>query len=209
MKQINTLYIGCISWESVKNLNTTAQRFERNQTQKEHKKHKKYKNSNRVGCPKTSLSKATWHPILYLPVFLISFLFKCISFRPSVHQRCNSLPTTVSSPLSSQTTTVGSTRAQSSSSTQQPGDRRTALLSPTVGLLLSLRLICHTAPTAVLPPWQQTCSTCPASGRSCSVLNHPYLVLPGDAQCSHSSHSSAPTAPTAVLPQLPQLPQLP
>ena len=47
-----------------------------------------------------------------------------------------------------------------------------------------------TAPTAVLPPWQQTCSTCPASGRSCSVLNHPYLVLPGDAQCSHSSHSS-------------------
>ena len=128
-QQINTLYIGCISWESVKNLNTTAQRFERNQTQKEHKKHKKYKNSNRVGCPKTSLSKATWHPILYLPVFLISFLFKCISFRPSVHQRCNSLPTTVSSPLSSQTTTVGSTRAQSSSSTQQPGDRRTALLS--------------------------------------------------------------------------------
>ena len=66
-----------------------------------------------------------------------------------------------------------------------------------------------TAPTAVLPPWQQTCSTCPAPGRSCSVLNHPYLVLPGDTQCSHSSHSSAPTAPTAVLPQLPQLPQLP
>ena len=115
----------------------------------------------------------------------------------------------VSSQLSSQTAAVGSTRAQSSSSTQQPGDRRTALLSPTVGLLLSLRLICHTAPTAVLPPWQQTCSTCPAPGRSCSVLNHPYLVLPGDAQCSHSSHSSAPTAPTAVLPQLPQLPQLP
>ena len=74
----------------------------------------------------------------------------------------------VSSQLSSQTAAVGSTRAQSSSSTQQPGDRRTALLSPTVGLLLSLRLICHTAPTAVLPPWQQTCSTCPASGRSCS-----------------------------------------
>ena len=61
-----------------------------------------------------------------------------------------------SSPLSSQTTTVGSTRAQSSSSTQQPGDRRTALLSlrltwhtallsPAVGLLLSLRLTWHTA----------------------------------------------------------------
>ena len=42
----------------------------------------------------TFLFKATWHPILYLPVFLISFLFKCISFRPPVHQRCNSLPTT-------------------------------------------------------------------------------------------------------------------
>ena len=106
----------------------------------------------------TFLFKATWHPILYLPVFLISFLFKCISFRPSVHQRCNSLPTTVSSPLSSQTTTVGSTRAQSSSSTQQPGDRRTALLSlrltwhtallspPAVGLLLSLKLTWHAAP---------------------------------------------------------------
>ena len=89
----------------------------------------------------------------------------------------------VSSQLSSHTAAVGSTRAQSSSSTQQPGDRRTALLSPTVGLLLSLRLICHTAPTAVLPPWQQTCSTCPAPGRSCSVPNRPCPVLPGDVQC--------------------------
>ena len=64
-------------------------------------------------------------------------------------------------------------------------------------------------PRSSTPFWQQICSTCPASGRSCSVLNHPYLVLPGDTQYSHSSHSSAPTAPTAVLPQLPQLPQLP
>ena len=51
----------------------------------------------------------------------------------------------VSSQLSSQTAAVGSTQTQSSSSTQQPGDRRTALLSPAVGLLLSLKLICHTA----------------------------------------------------------------
>ena len=80
----------------------------------------------------------------------------------------------VSSQLSSQTAAVGSTRAQSSSSTQQPGDRRTALLSPTVGLLLSLRLICHTAPTAVLLQLPQQCSP-----------------------SSHSSHSSAPPAPTA------------
>ena len=40
---------------------------------------------------------------------------------------------------------------------------------------------------------------CPAPGRSCSVLNHPYLVLPGDAQCSHSSHSSAPPLAADLL----------
>ena len=41
MKQTNTLYIGCIFLGIRKNLNTTAQRFERNQTQKEHKKTQK------------------------------------------------------------------------------------------------------------------------------------------------------------------------
>ena len=34
MKQMNTLYIGCISWESVKNPNKTEQRFERSQNKK-------------------------------------------------------------------------------------------------------------------------------------------------------------------------------
>ena len=39
----SSLYIGCISWESVKNLNTTAQRFERSQTQKNIKTQKSIK----------------------------------------------------------------------------------------------------------------------------------------------------------------------
>ena len=51
----------------------------------------------------------------------------------------------VSSQLSNQTAAVNSTRAQSSSSTQQPRDRYTALLSPAVDLLLSLKLIYHAA----------------------------------------------------------------
>ena len=74
MKQTNTLYIGCISLGiRKKNLNTTAQRFERNQTQKEHKKHKKHKNSNRVGCP-NKLSFLKQHGIQFYISLFSSFL---------------------------------------------------------------------------------------------------------------------------------------
>ena len=133
----------------------------------------------------TFLFKATWHPILYLPVFLISFLFKCISFRPSVHQRCNSLPTT------SLFTTVQS----DDDSWLDAGTKQ--FFDPAAGGST------HSSP---LPySWSPPLSEADLPYSS----PHPYLVLPGDAQCSHSSHSSAPTAPTAVLPQLPQLPQLP
>ena len=71
--------------------------------------------------------------------------FKCISFRPPVHQNAFPFRPQVSSQLSNQTAAVNSTRAQSSSSTQQPRDRYTALLSPAVDLLLSLKLIYHAA----------------------------------------------------------------
>ena len=189
------------------NLNSTAQRFERSQTQKKHKNTKEHKNSNRVGCPNKLSFLSNVASNFISPCFPHFFPFSN-AFPSDLQSTKNAFPfrPQVSSQLSNQTAAVNSTRAQSSSSTQQPRDRYTALLSFECCPEMPSA---PTAPTAVLPPWQQTCSTCPAPGRSCSVLNHPYLVLPGDTQCSHSSHSSAPTAPTAVLPQLPQLPQLP
>ena len=50
MKQINTLYIGCISWESVKTL-TQPRKDLKEVKHKKHKNTKEHKNSNRVGCP--------------------------------------------------------------------------------------------------------------------------------------------------------------
>ena len=95
MKQINTLYIGCISWESVKNLNTTAQRFERSQTQKKHKNTKEHKNSNRVGCPNKLSFLSNVASNFLSPCFPHSFLFFQMHFLPTFSPpKCISLPTT-------------------------------------------------------------------------------------------------------------------
>ena len=128
------------------NLNSTAQRFERSQTQKKHKNTKEHKNSNRVGCPNKLSFLSNVASNFISPCFPYFFPFSNAfpSDLQSIKDACPFRPQ-VSSQLSSQTAAVGSTRAQSSSSTQQPGDRRTALLSPAVGLLLSLRLTWHTA----------------------------------------------------------------
>merc|ERR1712020_267580 len=99
---------------------------------------KEHKNSNRVGCPNKLSFLSNVASNFISPCFPHFFPFSN-AFPSDLQSTKDAFPfrPQVSSQLSSQTAAVGSTRAQSSSSTQQPGDRRTALLSPTVGLLLS------------------------------------------------------------------------
>ena len=92
MKQMNTLYIGCISWESVKTLTKPSKDLKEVKTKK-HKKTQKHKNSNRVGCPIKTFLLSNRTSNFLSPCFPHFFLSKCISFRPPVYQKCISLPT--------------------------------------------------------------------------------------------------------------------
>ena len=120
-----------------KKTNKIKQRFERSQNTNI-KKHKSIKNPNRVGCPIKTFFLSNGASNFLSPCFLF-FLFQ-MHFLPTSSPPKDAFPfrPQVSSQLSNQTAAVNSTRAQSSSSTQQPRDRYTALLSPAVDLLLSL-----------------------------------------------------------------------
>jgi len=130
MKQTNTLYIGCISLGIRKK---TLTQLRKDLKEIKHKKNIKNTKSIRIltGLDAPKLPFLKQHGIQFYISLFSSFLSFSNAFPSDLQSIKDAIPfrPQASSPLSSQTTTVGSTRAQSSSSTQQPGDRRTALLS--------------------------------------------------------------------------------
>ena len=142
----------------------------------------------------------------YISLFsLFLSFFKCISFRPPVHQRCMSLPTT------SLFTTVQSDRGSwLDAGTKQffdpaaGGSTHSSPLPYSWSPPLSEADLPHSSHSSAPPlaadllylPSSRTLlfsskPPLPSAARRCPVL--PQLPQ----QCSHSSHSSAPPAPTA------------
>ena len=147
------------------------------------------------------------HGIQFYISLFSSFLsfFKCISFRPPVHQRCNSLPTT-----SLFTTVQSDDDSWLDAGTKQffdpaaGGSTHSSPLPYSWSPPLSEADLPHSSHSSA-PPLAADLLYLPSS-RTLLFSSKPplpsaarrYPVLPQlPQQCSHSSHSSAPPAPTA------------